>query len=600
MNGLPSTLVRQRSGETEEVLHRRMAEERGALHGLLALVREDGISAAEAARLLQTVLLDLPRAAGQPPGELYGAISRLLEPVHPGHLLLICPGLHRPGDELLAFQRGEPAAPPPQPELGLLERAQQAALAGESLLVVRTGAKDQASACWMAAPLGPPGPAGGGRALLLVPAADGPLPGQLDLLRLELLGQAPGQAVAQAAAWRRARTREVARNLSLLSRGIVHDLNNIRAGLFSNLDYIAETLAIWDRTYPLLERLVQAAAQVPALRSEAEAIASLAEEEGLAVLVADTPELLQDLADTRLRCQRLVERLEQIAIRNKGLLVEEELEEILRRVLAELTEGRTGLPLPLPRFELRCPAPVRLFTYRQQLELCLVELLRNAEDAAGAGGLVSITAVREGEEAVIRIEDDGPGMSGEERRLAFQPFFTTRCATAPANARRGLGLNIALRAALQLGGDIQLAPRAGRGSVATLRLPAPSRRGRTLLLLGDVSEDVAQALSGARLRRVEEVSELGRVLADGPPALVLLDSDLPPVRALGLLEELDRLTPGVPVLRCGGLAQPPDAQQREAEQALEQRVTSEAEDLDLLDHEVRRLLALRVIQEEGA
>lgn len=107
----------------------------------------------------------------------------------------------------------------------------------------------------------------------------------------------------------------------------------------------------------------------------------------------------------------------------------------------------------------------------------LVNLLQNAYDAVReqAEGSVTIRAELSPEQALILIEDDGPGIADEVRQRLFEPFSTTK----PQGT--GLGLYTSFMLARAMGGDLWLDPRPEGGTVATLRLP----RAQTKALLSE-------------------------------------------------------------------------------------------------------------------
>jgi PAS domain S-box-containing protein len=103
---------------------------------------------------------------------------------------------------------------------------------------------------------------------------------------------------------------------------------------------------------------------------------------------------------------------------------------------------------------------------RSQLEQALINLVRNAADAAlETGGGVRVRWRRGGRDLLIEVEDDGPGIAHTEN--LFVPFFTTKAGGS------GVGLVLARQIIEAHGGNLQLVNREGsRGAVAVVRVPA--------------------------------------------------------------------------------------------------------------------------------
>ncbi len=100
-----------------------------------------------------------------------------------------------------------------------------------------------------------------------------------------------------------------------------------------------------------------------------------------------------------------------------------------------------------------------------QLEQALINLCKNAAEAAleTAGG-VRIRLQREPGNAIVEIEDDGPGLAKTEN--LFVPFFTTK----PGGS--GVGLVLARQIVENHGGGLSLGNREGaRGCVVRVTLP---------------------------------------------------------------------------------------------------------------------------------
>lgn len=86
--------------------------------------------------------------------------------------------------------------------------------------------------------------------------------------------------------------------------------------------------------------------------------------------------------------------------------------------------------------------------------------------APQGGGLLRVSARREGGEVVVQVEDSGPGMPPETAARVFEPFFTTKAEGT------GLGLAIVRQAAEAHGGHITVEGAPGGGALFRLRLPA--------------------------------------------------------------------------------------------------------------------------------
>jgi PAS domain S-box-containing protein len=99
------------------------------------------------------------------------------------------------------------------------------------------------------------------------------------------------------------------------------------------------------------------------------------------------------------------------------------------------------------------------------LRATVLNLLINAAQAMAGRGHIAVRVARRGDEAVLEIRDDGPGIPPAIRGQVFEPFFTTKARGG------GLGLPIARRTAELHGGSVTLdCPETG-GTVVTVTLP---------------------------------------------------------------------------------------------------------------------------------
>jgi signal transduction histidine kinase len=113
---------------------------------------------------------------------------------------------------------------------------------------------------------------------------------------------------------------------------------------------------------------------------------------------------------------------------------------------------------------LDAPIPVR--ADEELLERALENVVRNAVEAAAAGGgHVEVTARQDGDQVELRIADDGPGLAPDHPG-EIRAFYTTR----PGGL--GLGLPLARKILLLHGGSLRLANRESGGAEVVVTLAA--------------------------------------------------------------------------------------------------------------------------------
>ncbi len=101
----------------------------------------------------------------------------------------------------------------------------------------------------------------------------------------------------------------------------------------------------------------------------------------------------------------------------------------------------------------------------EQLRRAVLNLVRNAVEAAPAASEVVVAASADEGEARIEVRDRGPGLSPNARESLFRPFFTTK------EKGTGLGLALAKKVIDAHGGALDLSDREGGGTVARLTVP---------------------------------------------------------------------------------------------------------------------------------
>ncbi|WNG37639.1 response regulator [Archangium minus] len=142
-----------------------------------------------------------------------------------------------------------------------------------------------------------------------------------------------------------------------------------------------------------------------------------------------------------------------------------ELKTLLRRVV-DLLGGQADarrVRLELEGEGLLSVPPV--WGEEERLRQVIINLAINALEATPAGGLVRVSAGREGDMAWITVDDTGPGVPLEVRDRLFEPFFTTKAQGS------GLGLSIVHSIVTQHGGTLEVDSSPEGGARFFLRLP---------------------------------------------------------------------------------------------------------------------------------
>lgn len=107
------------------------------------------------------------------------------------------------------------------------------------------------------------------------------------------------------------------------------------------------------------------------------------------------------------------------------------------------------------------------------LSQIVVNLLINAGQAiaANGGSAIWVESSLDGDSALVRVRDDGPGVPPDLRERIFEPYVTTKA----TRGGTGLGLAICRELAVRDGGQITLLA-GDAGATFELRLPIAMRR----------------------------------------------------------------------------------------------------------------------------
>jgi PAS domain S-box-containing protein len=110
--------------------------------------------------------------------------------------------------------------------------------------------------------------------------------------------------------------------------------------------------------------------------------------------------------------------------------------------------------------------PLAIEGDRDKLKQVLLNLVQNAIEAMENGGNLTIRTQQEGNRIEIIVEDNGTGISKEDQKKIFSPFFTTK--------RSGTGLGLSISKNIiedHPESQFTLESEEGKGSAFTIRMP---------------------------------------------------------------------------------------------------------------------------------
>jgi C4-dicarboxylate-specific signal transduction histidine kinase len=173
--------------------------------------------------------------------------------------------------------------------------------------------------------------------------------------------------------------------------------------------------------------------------------------------------MIENASRETLRAGEIIRRMRSFIVTGKIAGRSENLRTMIERVTSHTFPGGAQIEIdkaiPLTHF---------VIADRIQIEQVFSNLLRNACDALDgcAAGHIAISAMQEGEDVVIRIEDNGPGMTADVLERVFEPYFTTKVKGL------GLGMPICKTIVEAHGGRIWGEILEGRGAAFYVALPA--------------------------------------------------------------------------------------------------------------------------------
>jgi signal transduction histidine kinase len=246
-------------------------------------------------------------------------------------------------------------------------------------------------------------------------------------------------------------------SLGQLVSGIAHEIKNPLNFIYGNTGFLA------DYTQKI-QGLLDAIEKLPSLSEEDKAeIERRKEEIHYSFIKKDLKILIDNFTDGSRRINAIVSDLRTFSRMDRDVMSEVDLHASLEMSL-NLLRNQYKNRIEIHREYGDVP---KIQGYPGKLHQVFMNLLSNAFQAVKDKGDVWLRTRAANGNVEIEISDNGSGISQENIKKIFEPFYTTK----PVGQGTGLGLSISYGIIEQHGGKIQVASAPGKGSTFTVLLP---------------------------------------------------------------------------------------------------------------------------------
>ena len=263
---------------------------------------------------------------------------------------------------------------------------------------------------------------------------------------------------------------------------------------------------------------------------------------------------LKNLIDDLLEVSRI--NTGRVRLRQERIVVGGVIERAVESTQAAIAQNRHALTVSLPE------APIWLHADAARLEQVVVNLLTNAAKYTADGGRIDLSVSQENDEAVLRVRDNGVGISAALLPHIFDLFTQAERSLDRSQGGLGIGLCLVQRLVEMHGGTVSAKSVLGEGSEFTVRLPVMSDPATPSLALAGPA--VATLEKRCRVLVVDDNVDSANVMAavlelsghevgvafDGPsglqaaveqrPDAMLLDIGLPGLTGIEVAERIRR------------------------------------------------------------
>lgn len=254
-------------------------------------------------------------------------------------------------------------------------------------------------------------------------------------------------------------------SIGQLAAGVAHEINNPVGFINNNMEVLGQYIADYGKVLRMVENLKAAIEQenLEKAKSIVQEMARFEEEINLDYIINDIDNLLQHNQRGLERIQKIVLDLCTFAREDKDTMELVKIEEVIDSILS-IVQSELKYKAELKKNYVDTPL---VKGNAQRLGQVFVNLLVNAVQAIEEKGMIEIKTYQEGRYVYVDVIDTGKGISPENLRKIFDPFFTSK----PVGQGTGLGLSVSYEIVKKHGGEIKVQSEVGKGTTFTVMLP---------------------------------------------------------------------------------------------------------------------------------
>ena len=251
---------------------------------------------------------------------------------------------------------------------------------------------------------------------------------------------------------------EKMRSLGQLVAGVAHELNNPINFIYGNLSHLKNYS---NDLIQIIAKYEEFKNQLP--EDKIQEIEKLKEDLEYEFIVEDLSLLIKSCHEGAERSKQIILDLKNFSRLDEAMVKEVDIHEGIDSAL-NILESKYKDRVTVHKQYGEVP---QIMCYAGQVNQVFMNVLDNAAQAIEGNGNVYVRTKVIDQDAVIEIEDTGPGIDEETLPKIFDPFFTTK----PVGEGTGLGLSICYKIIKSHNGKMKVESEKGKGTKFIIKIP---------------------------------------------------------------------------------------------------------------------------------